>query len=133
MPVVLLFTVTLMACVLETVTVHSAFTLPAVAVITAEPVFNAVTVPSSVTVATSSLSEDHTVESVVLEGVIVAVNLTVPPGSRALAVVSRATSVAGIRCGAIVRVLPALLMVNTLSYQESFFTEWKEKTTSFSR
>ena len=83
-----------MACVLETVTVHSAFTLPAVAVITAEPSFTAVTVPSSATVAISLSLDVHVTASVALAGVRVADNLKDPPGSSALVVVSSATSVA---------------------------------------
>ena len=62
--------------------------------ITAEPVFTAVTVPSSVTVATSLSLDVHATVSVVLDGVRVGVSLKDPPGSSALVVVSSATSVA---------------------------------------
>ena len=116
-----------------TVTVHSAFTLPTVAVITAVPSLIPVTVPSSDTVATVSSLEDHVTASVVSAGVTVAVNLNVVPASSVWLSVSRVISVAGTDTGVTVRVLFVLLILKIRSYQESFLTEWKEMTTSFSR
>ena len=80
---------------LETVTVHSAFTLPAVAVITAVPALTPVTTPSADTVATLSSLEVHTTVSVVSDGVTVAVKVTVLPVKSFWLVAFRVISVAG--------------------------------------
>ena len=66
---------------LATVMVQVAFTLPAVAVITAVPGFTAVTTPVEETFATAPLSEDHTTLSVVLAGATVAFRVKVLPVS----------------------------------------------------
>ena len=60
---------------MATVTLHVAFTFPAVAVITAVPAFTAFTVPLADTVATLVLLDFHTTLSVVLEGATVAFNV----------------------------------------------------------
>ena len=112
---------------------HSAFTFPAVAVMTAVPALTAVTVPSAATFTTASLLEDHTILSVVSAGVTVAFKVKDLPVSTFWLVAFRVTFVAGTGTGVTVRVLFVLLILNTRSYQVLFFTEWNEKVTSFSR
>ena len=80
---------------LATVTVQVAFTLPAVAVMTAVPGFTAVTTPSSDTFATAALLEDHTTLSAVLAGATVAFRVKVLPVSSFWVVASRVMPVAG--------------------------------------
>ena len=78
----------------STVTAHSAFTLPQVAVMVAVPSLLAVTTPS-LTVATASLEEVHTTASVVSAGVAVAVRAAFSVGCRVSSVLSSSTPVAG--------------------------------------
>ena len=78
-----------------TVTAHSAFTVPHVAVMTVSPAAFAVTIPFS-TVATSSFEELQTMVSVVFSGWTVAFREAVFPAVSVSSVWSSVTPVAGV-------------------------------------
>ena len=100
-----LFKLTASTSLGSTVTLHSAFTLPQLAVIVALPIATAVTLPFASTVATL-LSDDvqTTVLSVALSGDTVAINCSVPPIRSSKDDLFKVTAFASIYFGLTVRV-----------------------------